>query len=407
MPHLLRYTLSHAPWMLISSLSHGVSNYIIIILLAKFYGLAAGGQFRLLLSIVSLLSTFTLLDSGKVVIRHLVMQRPGVVRPLLIARVLGALAGLSIGVIAATVLHWKGDELWLPMLMAALLLPVTFPPDLYAQVNQAKKQFHINAIYNVARYSTLTLMVLVLGLLRFDVMWLFAAYFAVFAVFNLFYLMLCREAYEPSNPEGRVFIKETVQLSGSGVFPIIIENADKILISYFLGLEALGLYAIGVSTGKILLNFIRPALTIYFPILVNRRVDGSLLLRSFLALSTIGLTIAVLMKYYFAHVLGPEHLNAYPVAAVIVGGLGLYFVGVLSYYSSVYHKDSTIIIPSLTNIISSVLVISYLVAAILQGGEHVLLLCAASYPLREFIKMCIIVVLSRKEEADAKPGAVL
>jgi len=393
--------------MLISSLSHGVSNYIIIILLAKFYGLAAGGQFRLLLSIVSLLSIFTLLDSGKVVIRHLVMQRPGVVRPLLVARVLGAFAGLGIGVVAATVFHWKGDELWLPVLMASLLLPVTYPPDLYAQVNQAKKQFRLNALYNVARYSTLTLLVLVLALRWFDVMSIFAIYFIVFAAFNIFYLVLCQEAYEPSNPDGKVFVKETVQLSGSGVFPIILENADKIMISYFLGLEALGLYAIGVSTGKILLNLIKPALTIYFPLLVNRRVDASILLRLFVALSAIGLTTAVLMKYYFAHVLGAEYLNAYPVAAVIVGGLGLYFVGVISYYSSVYHKDSTIIIPSLTNIISSLVVASYLLVAILWGGEHVLLLCAASYPLRELIKMSIIAILSRKVEPNAKPGVVL
>jgi hypothetical protein len=54
-----------------------------------------------------------------------------------------------------------------------------------------------------------------------------------------------------------------------------------------------------------------------------------------------------------------------------------------------------------------VVVISYLLVAILQGGEHVLLLCAASYPLRELIKMSIIAILSRKEEANAKPGAVL
>ena len=80
---LTKYAFFNAPWAFIASLSSGLSNYLIMLLLAHYYGLAASGQFRLLTAIVGTLSIFTLVNSGKVVVKYLIMGRTGVVRPIL------------------------------------------------------------------------------------------------------------------------------------------------------------------------------------------------------------------------------------------------------------------------------------------------------------------------------------
>jgi len=105
------YTLRHAPWAVVSSLCAGVSNYVIIILLTQYYGLAEGGQFRLLMSIVGLLTLFTLAEADKVAIRHLVMGKPGVVAPLLKNRMQFSLLGTIAGLVTAYVFYQRGDQI--------------------------------------------------------------------------------------------------------------------------------------------------------------------------------------------------------------------------------------------------------------------------------------------------------
>src|SRR5687767_5355848 len=99
LPTSLRYTLVNAPWALISSLSFGVSNYFIILVLAFHYGLAVAGEFRLFLSLVEILGIFSLLDTGKITVKNLVLGKRGIVRPLIMHRAKWSLLGVAIGCI--------------------------------------------------------------------------------------------------------------------------------------------------------------------------------------------------------------------------------------------------------------------------------------------------------------------
>jgi|GEM_PF-3582326 len=403
----LRYTLTHAPWALISSLSAGLSNYVVTIMLAKFYGLATSGQFRLLLSVFGMLSLFTLMDSGKIAIKYLVQGEKGVIRPLIRQRILWGQAGLAIGLVTAFVYYLRGDAVWLPLLAVALCVPLAKPATMYAQINQARKQFRRNAFYSVIKYGTITLAAFVLGWLHADPVWFLCLFFLLTCAFNMAFLARHEEAFEPGNANAAQYRRESLQLSASGIFPILLEHADKFLISYFFGLQVLGLYVIGVSTGRLLLHFVKPTLTIYFPLLVKQRLARSILVFGFFALTAAGLLTDLGLRYYFSHVLGAAYMDAAPLAMVIVSGLGVYFVGVVVYYSAVYHQDSTARIPAITNIATALLIISYMAASVSFGGDYALLLCAASYPLRELINLIVIKLLNARMTADENPRPVL
>jgi O-antigen/teichoic acid export membrane protein len=404
---LVRYTFSHAPWALIASLSSGLSNYLVILTLSGVYGLAAGGQFRLFLSIMAMLSIFTLTDTGKIAVKYLVLDQPGVVKPLLLNRARWALLGMVAGLATAAVFRDRGNDLWIAIMAGSLLLPLTYPPDIYAQINQARLQFKVNAIYSVCKYTTLVALALVAVGLNIDVVYFLVAYCVVLTAFHVYFVTRHPETFEPPNPNSAVFVREGMQLSGSGLFPLMLEHADKFLISYFFGLEALGLYTIGVSTGRLLVNFVKPVLSIYFPILVDRRPSTGVLTSCLVGLTAVGLIGAVPMQYYFTHVLGEAFVDGYPLAAVVVAGLGIHAVGVIVYYSSVYYRNSPIAVPTITNIATTLIVMAYLVASAMHGGDYALLLCAASFPLRDFLNMVITSVLSRKIGSYEKAGSVL
>ena len=170
--NLIRYTLSHAPWAFITSLSMGLSHYVIIILVAKYYNLEEAGQFRLLLATFGILGLLTLMDSGKVLVKYLVQTQVGVVRTLFLQRMRWSLAALAIGAGLAGWYYWKGDEVWLPLLIASVCLPIANPASLYIQINQAQKKFRLNAFYAVAKVGLgNSWPFFVFSLLQFNVAW--------------------------------------------------------------------------------------------------------------------------------------------------------------------------------------------------------------------------------------------
>ena len=407
LPAGLRYTLVNGPWVLIGSLSFGLSNYLIILVLAFQYGLAEAGKFRLFLSIVELLAIFSLLDTSKIIVKNLVLGKRGVVRPLMLHRAKWSLAGLAIGCIIAAVFYQQGSDIWIPLLVASLLLPAACSADAYSDINLAKKQFQTNAFFNLAKFGTLTLAALTVAHLDVGVFYFMVAYFVIVAAFHLAFVTRYEEAFEPAGPEAGVLKKQATRLSGAGLFPALLEQADKALISLFLGMDALGLYTVGVATGRLLLHCIRPLLTIYFPMLVHDRPTPKLLLVLGCGLTVVGAAFAWLLQFYFDRVLGPSFAGAFPVAAVCAAGLGVYGVGVTTYYSTIFHRNSDLRIPTLTNIVTAAVTLCYLVAAVIFGGQWALLLCAASYPLRELINLTIITVLSKRVGANAKAGSVL
>lgn len=403
---IVRYIAFNAPWTLVSTLSAGLSTYVITIMLSKHFGLAAAGQFRLLLSIVAMLSLFSLLDTGKIVIRYLVQGAEGVIRPLLLNRFYWSLGGLVAGLATAAVFYFRGNELAPAVMVAALLLPLMHPSSLFSQINQSRKQFRYNATLNVIKFASLTALAVGMTALNADLVSFFIGYFILFTMFNVYYMSRYKEVFEAGSPKASTYVSEAVKLSASGLFPVILQHADKFLISYFFGLEALGLYTIGVSTGRLMLHFVKPILVIYFPTLVNKRFGARLQILSFTVLTAIGLVAAYVMSFYFDQVLGREYLSAYPIAAVIVAGLGIYFVGVTKYYSSVYYKDTSLTIPVVTNLTMTPIIIGYLVLSLAYGGDYALVLCAFSYPLRELVNMSMIVLLDRVFEARAERSEV-
>jgi O-antigen/teichoic acid export membrane protein len=401
---LIRYTLVNAPWPLLTTLSYGLSNYVTILIVTGSYGMMEAGRFRLFLTIAELLSIFSLADTGKILVKHLTLGKPGIVMPLLRHRAQFALIGSIAGAGLSYVFYARGDSIWLPVAVVSLLLPLTYPADLYNPIDMAKRQFRSNAGLNTLKFLTLTLLAYAFAANSLPMIGYMVVFAFVACAFNVAFVARHPETFEPPGPDASSLKRQGTKLSLSGVFPLLLEHVDKLLISYFLGLEALGVYTLGVATGRLFLHMVRPVATVYFPILVDHRLSLGVLAAVGAGMTVFGLAASWLLQYYFSYVLGPKFENGYPMAAVLAAGLGVYSVGVLSYYSSVFHRDADIFIPTLTNVVTAVVITGYLLFAIWFGGRHALVLCAASYPLRELVNVIVITILNHRAQRNAVTG---
>ena len=398
MRDLLNHTLRNAPWALITSLCAGLSTYVIMLILSQNYGLAASGQFRLLLSITALIALASLVDSGKILVKAIVLGVKGIVRPLFVNRLKWSFLGMVAGIAVAAAMYHQGDELAVPVLVASVLMPVSEATRLFMPINQAKEQFRLNACYNVVKFGTLVGAVVLLVYWSATAGVIFVTYFVLTAAFHVFFLTRQAETFEAPMSEPQPYLSQSIKLSISGLFPAVAEHTDKFLISYFFGLETLGLYTIAVSTGRLALNFVKPVLTIFFGSLVKQVLNTGVLVAIFLMLTIVGVGLALLAKFYYIHVLPAEFQEGYLISAAILCGFGCYTIGVVSYYSAVLHRDSTIIIPTLANVFTFIALICYWTAALIWGGSWTLILFAVSYPLRELSNLTFISLLRSRLE---------
>ena len=377
----------------------GLSTYLIMLILSHYYDLATSGQFRLLLSIIALIGLASLVDSAKILVKSIVLGVDGLVRPLIATRFKWSLVGMAAGVVIAAGMFRKGDELALPVLIASLLMPVSQSTRLFMPINQAKKQFRLNAGYNVVKFGSLVILALALAYYKVDPSYFFVTYFLLIAAFHVYFITRQQETFEPPIANSRPYVSQSKKLSASGLLPVIAEHADKFLVSYFFGLEALGIYTIAVSTGRLVLNFVKPVLTIYFGVFVNKVPPFHVILLIFALLTCIGVVLAFLVRFYYIYVLPIEYLDGYLISAAILCGFGCYTIGVVSYYSAVLHRDSSIMVPTLANVFTFAAMAAYWTAALVWGGSWTLVLFAVSYPLRELSNLTFITLLKARLES--------
>ncbi|WP_026379203.1 lipopolysaccharide biosynthesis protein [Afifella pfennigii] len=381
------YTMSNAPWALGTSLAPGLSNYITILIIAWLVDLEAAGRFRIFLSIVGLLSLFSLEDTSKIVIRYVLKGHEEVFRPLLLHRMRWSLIGVVLGLGVSAYLFAKDNPLAPAILVASFWIPIRAPTEMYEQINQARGWFRLNCFLTSFKYTLIALTALFMLSVGFSEIDFFIAGLSLHCIVNMIYLSRYRDLFVRSDDYPKEIFRESNHLSVSGAPNLLLEHADKFLVAYLFDLDTLAVYTIAISTGRLLLNLVKPTLTIYFSRLSRLEPTAMQMSVAFVAMTAVGVAVAVLSKYYFMEVLPGFYETAYPISFVIFAGMGIYSVGVLAQYSSIFFRDGRIEVPVYSNLARFGITGAYMAILAIRPGEWTLLLLAASYPLREAVTL--------------------
>ena len=406
----LGYFVRNGPFAIVSSSLPGLINYVVVVYLTYRSGLEAAGEYRLLFSFFAICGLFTLNEAAKVYVRANRFGRPDQMAALVLASAqVTLLARLLLvagyGVLAAL------DVPWLPPIILVIAGASLFyyPAELYKAHLQSEQRFATLFAATLAKWSTVLLVFVATFELTRSVMWSLALQLSAMALIN--FLIFChisgrhlafdRSLLNPLVNARRPENKESAWLS-FGLLPGLVEQVDKLLVGWIFGLEALGLYTLGFSSGRLLFNALKPSLYIYYRHFVDRMPPARLLRTAFLLFTLLGAMLAA--GYVGA-------IQLFPVLAPFRGTEWIAAVLFLSYgvaivdgvYSQAYalnkDTDSRHVFWGAT--LSSLPCFLLFAVAAQMPAEPGLVLFACFYPLRHGVAVALLRWQRRRQQQRA------
>lgn len=306
----LKDLLRRGPLSILASSMPGLVNYAIILLLVYSGKTADAGLYRLVFSIFSLAAILTFLDSSKVFVRAAAENNSRAMAELFVGRVyLSGLCFVLAGAVMALWfwMGWPTAHLTFTTIGIALFAAFYYGVfDFYAPLLQARQEFLRFFFFSLIKY--LTAFVVFGGMLAFGASVLNATLvqLGVMAGFHaLFFAMVVRARLDFSNVSFDLLpamrqpgASEGVTLSIANALPNSLEHIDKLMIGALFGLDALGLYTLGFSTGRFIYNTLKPAIYVFYRRFVEHLPSTKVVLSVGLFFTGFGLVCAGL--FYFA-----------------------------------------------------------------------------------------------------------
>lgn len=408
--------LRHGPFAILASSMPGAVNYIAILYLTYTHSAADTGVYRLLFSYFSLLGLASVYETSKVFIRSIAEDNHAATIALFANRVTFSLGAL----VVVTVLHFVfplfGHPEWMPVevVWIALISLFFYPTDSYQSLYQVKHWFLLMFGTEALKYGVA--LAALLGMLHFKVPLVQAVLiqFMIMAAFHVVFFSLAvghfidlkvlfgrfRELlFAPAAREART-------ISVGNLLPGMLEHVDKMMVGAVFGLQTLGIYTLGFSTGRFIYNALKPALYIYYRRFVDRMPTGKLLIWVTIAFTLFGalLSAVFLGAVHFIPVMA-KFKAAQAVAVILFLSYGVGMVDAIYVQAYAINKATNSQHVLVGNTIASIACLALFAAAAFCPAPIAIMMCAMHYPLRHAASVLIIRQLRRREGAKLAAAA--
>ena len=408
------YFLRNGPLAIVSASLPGLVNYVIVVYLSYAHGLAAAGEYRLLFSYFALAGLPTLQESNSVYIRAATLgsreQMAGLVAGQIYASALTAI----VMVLAVLGSQAMGQD-WAP----AVLLPIAavtflyYPFQLFIAHLQARQQFARLFALTIAKWGAAILVFFAVLWSGGTVMQATLVQLGAMAVINVGYYAVVavrqirwsRDLLDPIRTFRRKEVRESVLLT-TGLIPSgMLEQVDKLVVGAVFGLEALGIYTLGFSTGRLMYNMLKPSLYVYYKSFVDKMPPRRLLERVFVVFTLLGASIAVLFWVGVAYIPAMHRFHgAEPVATVLFLSYGVSIVDAIYSQAFAINKNTDSMHVFAGNMLSSLPCFILFAAATLMPVQIALVVFALFYPLRH--GAAVLITSARRRRASRLASSV-
>jgi len=404
----LRRLVRHGPFAMAASSLPGAVNYVAILYLTYLSSAAETGRYRLLFSWFALYGLASVFESNKVFIRSIAENDKSSTVGLFVTRLIfsGAAFVVTLGVWAVGLAIHRpvpGELVWI-----ALIALFFYPANAYQSYYQVKSWFMLFFASELVKYGVALVVLLAMLHFGFSIVQAVLAQFVVMAAFHLIFFGFSvatfidwqtiaggwrQMLFSPAS-------REAQSLSLANFLPSTLEHVDKMVVGAVFGLQTLGLYTLGFSTGRFIYNALKPALYIYYKRFVSRLPTQGLLWMLGIGFSAFGalLSIAFLMAVASIPALAPfRGTQMVTIILFLSYGIGMVDAVYLQAYSINKDTESNHIL--IANTLASVACLGLFGVAALLTGPVALALFALHYPLRHGLSVSIVSLLSRRSVA--------
>lgn len=401
----LGYFVRNAPLAIYTSSLPGLVNYVVILFLSFGSSIADAGQYRLMMSYLALTGLLTVQESSKIVIRARAEGDDRSIGAIFALRALFAVVALALLLaVFAYDTFGGGGRIPIDLVLVAGLAAVFYPTDVFIPYLQSERRFGVLALWSTLKYALafgIFVVLVAAGVsVRVASLVQIAAMLAVHLVVVAFVVGFENLKYrrEPGAPSlfRRRDVRESLVLSLANLLPSSLEHVDKLVIGAFFGLEALGLYTLGFTTGRFVYNTLKPAFYIYYRHFVDNLPKARLLWLVFVSFTVFG-GLAAGAFWYMVDGIGllAKLRGTEAVVTILFVSYGIAMVDAVYTQSYGINKSAKSVHLFVANVLICLVCLGMFAASTLTGAATAMIVCAMHYPVRHLGTIVILSALRR------------
>jgi len=231
-------------WLILGQVIALATSFLLAVIFANLLTPAIYGEYKYAISLFAILEIFSLVGLDTAVGQAVARNLEGSFYTALKIKLKWALLGSAVA-LGMAVYYWlRGNSfLALPLIMAAIFLPLMNASGIYASFLAGRKLFNTQTKYNIANQVIFTAAMIATIFLTKNPLWLIATYLVSRTFLNYFFYLLTKIKFRPNRDEDSKTINYGKHVSLMGVISQGAAYLDNILLFAFMGPAQLAVYS--------------------------------------------------------------------------------------------------------------------------------------------------------------------
>ncbi len=302
----VRYLIRDSSWLGSGQIILSLFSFLLAVAFTRLVSKSTYGEYKYALSLISLLSAFTLSGLGTAVLRSTARGYEGTLRYAFWKNIQWSLL-FFLGTLGISLYYFMHHSAFgIAFLITGCLWPVFTSTNLYSNFLSAKKDFRRLTLYftiigNIFPYACLFLTMF----LTDNPIWFIIVYIASNTLIGVILYLRVVYIYKPNKDVDREALHYGKHLSFINILSTVAGNIDKILVFHYLGAVQVALYSVAtapIDQLKAILtlpnNLLFPQFSKYSESDIRRRIFNKFLLYAVFSIATIGIFIILLPVFF-------------------------------------------------------------------------------------------------------------
>ena len=259
-------------WTIFAQIIVSTSTFLLAIAFAHYISKETYGQYKYILSLAVILSTFTLTGFGAAVLRSINRGYEGTLQYAFWKNIKWSFLSfiLTLGLSIYYFTHGNGT-LGTAILVVGAFSPFFSSTNLYNSYLMAKKDFKRSAIYyNIIGNLFPSFCIFIAILLTNKPVWLVIVYFFSNTLIGIILYLRVIKIYKPNNKIDTESINYTKHLSFLNIIGTIADNIDQVLVFHYIGAVELAIYNFAIAIPSQIKGPMKGLSGLIFPKFVER-----------------------------------------------------------------------------------------------------------------------------------------
>lgn len=241
------YIAKYGSYLMIGNIISIAASFLLSIAFARLLPKEIYGQYRYILSIMTLLAISSLQGLNNAIIRGVSRGFEGVFKKGLKTKLKWSLLGSIVSIGIAIYFWLQGNiEFTISFLIVAVFLPIFKTGEVYQFYLSGKKLFGQKVSYTTLIQILSTISLIITLFLTKSLIILVLVYFLSYSLFRIFFLFWTIRKYSPNKKDDSQTISYGKHLSLMQILGLISQELDKILLFSFLGPIKLAVYSFAI-----------------------------------------------------------------------------------------------------------------------------------------------------------------